>query len=144
MTTPRPNPAMVFGSCRVVRVVGGDTVDIEIVRRCRVRLADCWAPETRRTDHPTEKKLGSQAKQELSGHIQPGDECTVEFVSDGDDVFGDDMTFGRFVGNVWVHNDISVSDFMRETGLAFKTKQELEAFLTQQDNEQATRNFEEL
>lgn len=135
---------MVFGACRVARVIDGDTVEIEIIRRCRVRLADCWAPETKRTEHATEKRLGNQAKQKLAEHLQPGDECTVEFVSDGDDEFGDDITFGRFVGNIWIHPDLSVSDYMRATGLAFETKAELEAFLTEQDNEQARRNYEEL
>lgn len=144
MNTPRPKPAMVFGSCRVVDVVDGDTVDVLVIRKARIRLADCWAPETRRTKHPTEKTLGHQAKQELEEHLRPGDECVVEFVSDGDTEFGDDISFGRFVGNIWIHDELSVSDYMRQTGLAFETKAELEAFLTEQDNEQAQRNYEEL
>ena len=34
----------------VVRVIDGDTVDVSITRRLRVRLQDCWAPETRTRD----------------------------------------------------------------------------------------------
>lgn len=54
---------------RVVNVVDGDTVDVEVSLVVRVRLlADdnrgCWAPESR-TKNAAEKKLGLVAKQAM-------------------------------------------------------------------------------
>ena len=47
---------------KVVRVVDGDTVDVIIKRRMRIRLEDCWAPETR-TKNLDEKLKGLESKE---------------------------------------------------------------------------------
>ena len=46
---------------KVVNVVDGDTVDVVIERRGRVRLQDCWCPENRTRDI-VEKKKGIAAR----------------------------------------------------------------------------------
>ena len=33
---------------KVTRVIDGDTVDVEITRKVRLRLKDCWAPEKKK------------------------------------------------------------------------------------------------
>ena len=48
----------------VVKVIDGDTLDVEITRRIRVRLKDCWCPETRTRDLK-EKERGLKAKRHL-------------------------------------------------------------------------------
>ena len=45
----------------VTNIVDGDTVDVQIVKNIRVRLKDCWCPETRTRDLE-EKETATAAK----------------------------------------------------------------------------------
>ena len=49
-TMPEPPAKPVPGwatTCELDRVIDGDTIDVRVSRVIRVRLLDCWAPETR-------------------------------------------------------------------------------------------------
>lgn len=142
-----PEPQIVIKGCRVERVVDGDTIELSLTRKFRVRLADCWAAESRETKHPSEKPQGLLAKAALQrlAEWQDGEqsECTLEIVPDGDGDIGDGLTFGRVVGRVWMGSqDQSIGQRMRKLGHAFATKEQLERHLDETDKqlENETRN----
>lgn len=100
---PQIPPLGVSLACRVVGVVDGDTVEVEIVRRCRVRLLDCWAPESRTTD-AAEKKAGIAAKLNLTA-IAKDKPATLFIPTEGADRVGDVFTFDRVLGQLWIKGD---------------------------------------
>ena len=53
---------------KVTRVIDGDTVDVEITRKVRVRLKDCWAPEKKSRDI-VEKQKGMASLAHLAAVI---------------------------------------------------------------------------
>jgi len=129
-----PLPGIVIDNCRIARVIDADTIELSVTRKVRVRLAGCWAPETRRTNHPSEKDLGLLAKDRFQAIAHVGDKCLLQVATDGDDDIGDGLTFGRVVGRVWLDgSDADISRLMNATGQTFDTKSELEAYLTEQD-----------
>ncbi|MEQ9406891.1 MAG: thermonuclease family protein [Fuerstiella sp.] len=131
---PLPEPQIVIPKCTVSDVIDGDTVELELRRKVRVRLKDVWAPESRMTRHPSEKALGLQAK-DILHWIAMGEECVLRVTPDGDEDLGDGLTFGRVVGEVHLKSELSLNEFMIASGQAFRTKQELEEYLTEQDRE---------
>lgn len=102
-----PQPGVVV-RCRVVEVTDGDTVTVEIRQRVRVRLLDCWAPETRTTD-PDEKARGLAAKRYVERQAM-GKPAILE-VPTADARRADDvLTFGRVLGRLWIDGrDLSAS-----------------------------------
>lgn len=134
---PVPDSQIVIKSCRIGRVVDGDTIDVEITRTVRVRLADSWSPETRETSHASEKVQGLKAKEALE-HLAPaGTECALQVMTDGDNDVGDGLTFGRVVGVVWIDGKIPLNEQMVLAGYNFATKAELESHLAKTDEEHA-------
>lgn len=133
---PKPSPGVVLSGGKITRILDGDTIEVEFRRRVRVRFLDCWAPETHKTKHPSEKALGLVAKETLEGIAPVRTEVTLRVATDGDDDIGDGLTFGRVVGDVWAGEELgSLSDRMNQTGKTYRTKAELEAFLTEKDAE---------
>ena len=61
---------------RVVQVYDGDTVVVEITKRVRVRLLDCWAPEVRTKDK-AEKQKGYASKDHLKKIIPEGSDAIL-------------------------------------------------------------------
>ena len=57
-------PKGITTDVKLIKVVDGDTVDVEITRKVRVRLLDCYAPETRTRD-AAEKVKGFESKKYL-------------------------------------------------------------------------------
>lgn len=105
---------------KVVGVIDGDTIEIDVRRRIRVRLLDCWAPETRTTD-AEERQRGIAAKEFLHNLIG-GKDVSVEIELEPDGKFGDQMTFGRILGRVYLEDEIDVSKIMVESGHATKER----------------------
>lgn len=103
----------------VVRVIDGDTVDVSITRRLRVRLQDCWAPETRTRDI-VEKQKGIAARSFLITRID-GKEVTLFIPSDNEGELKDVFTFGRVVGRIFMEGE-DMSSLMIEAGHASKNK----------------------
>lgn len=98
----KPAPGLTI-DCKVVSVVDGDTIEVEVTRRCRVRLLDCWAPESRTSD-PAEKKVGLAAKLHLAG-VAIGKQARL-FVPTADATrVGDVFTFDRVLGHVWLDGE---------------------------------------
>lgn len=99
----------------VVRVLDGDTLEVEVKLKARVRLLDCWAPELR-------KEGGEESREHLIGLARPGSVVTLHVPAEKlrrlDDVF----TFGRILGRVFANGqDVGIRMVM--DGFATKEKQ---------------------
>jgi endonuclease YncB( thermonuclease family) len=87
---------------RVIEVYDGDTVVVEITKRVRVRLLDCWAPEVR-TKNPDEKAAGYASKDHLKEILPEGSSAVLHIPGSVD--VGRSITFGRFLGRIWRDGD---------------------------------------
>ena len=104
----------------VVRVLDGDTLEVEIRFTVIVRLLDCWAPETRTLDLK-EKALGQESKRYLEKMLEDDEEITL-FIPLSSNI-GKSFSFGRVLGHVWDDDSPkSVSVRMVEAGKATKIK----------------------
>lgn len=115
----QPPAGVVFrGEC--VRVIDGDTIDVSTNVILRIRLLDCWAPESRTKDLD-EKRRGLAAKQRLKELID-GKPIRVSIPTG--ETLGDSLTLGRVLGHVWIgDNDHTVNQQMVDEGHATATKQ---------------------
>ena len=83
--------------CKVVEVVDGDTVTVELVMRARVRLTDCWADErttptgARATRYLQQAALNKQALLEV-------DLVRLQRLDDA-------FSFGRILGRIYVDGE---------------------------------------
>lgn len=107
---------------KVVRVLDGDTIEVQVHRTLRIRLLDCWAPETRTTDQE-EKRLGMLSKAHLQAHAI-NEDVIVEIPMEADGKFGDAMSMGRILGRVRIADtNQDLSDLQVAAGHATKEKQ---------------------
>jgi len=117
-------PAPVTGwttSATVVDVYDGDTLTVEVTRRMRVRLLDCWCSEVRTRDK-AEKKKGIAAREHLKSILPVGSEVVLQIPNSTD--LGKSFSFGRVLGQVWDSPDSveSVAEKMVAAGHATKSK----------------------
>lgn len=82
----------------VVRVIDGDTVVVRSAVEYKVRLLDCWAPESRTRDL-AEKQQGLKAKHRLE-ELATAKPVRVHLPAAGD--LEEMLTLGRVLGRVWV------------------------------------------
>lgn len=100
----------------LVRILDGDTIEVEISRKVKIRLLDCWAPERRDDDGPAStanlKRLLAGTPLIIHVPVESGD---VE----------DIWTFGRVLGTVWRADcsTKSVNSMQVDEGHATKEKQ---------------------
>ena len=123
-------PKGITTDCKVVRVIDGDTVDVEITRTVRVRLIDCWAPETRTLD-PVEKTKGYESKKHLHNLLKQvfyndlaarkQKKVTLFIPADEQGELKDNFTFSRVLGRLFVRGE-DVSELMVKAGKATKNK----------------------
>jgi len=123
-------PKGITTDCKVVRVIDGDTVDVAITRTIRVRLLDCWAPETRTKD-PVEKVKGHESKKYLHNLLKQvfyndlaarkQKKITLFIPADEQGELKDNFTFSRVLGRLFVDGE-DVSERMVESGKATKDK----------------------
>ena len=108
-----PKPAITV-PVKVVRVVDADTVDVEACLKIRVRLADCWAPESR-------TELGARATEAAKIAMPEGSSAILQISLEQVDELRDVMTFGRVVGRLF--NPVGdVSQMMVDMGYATREK----------------------
>ena len=122
-------PKGITTDVKVVRVVDGDTVDVEITRKIRVRLLDCYAPETRTKDS-AEKIKGFESKKYLHNMLTEGfyndlaarkkKQVTLFIPADEQGEIKDNFTFNRVLGRLFINGE-DVSELMVEAGKATKT-----------------------
>jgi endonuclease YncB( thermonuclease family) len=109
----------------IVRVIDGDTLILRSSMEYRIRLLDCWAPETRTRD-AEEKPRGLASKNRME-ELAPAGETVRVFIPVGHTA-GDSLTFSRVLGRVWriedgapIEPDLSV--VMVSEGWATRTKE---------------------
>ena len=122
-------PKGITTDVKVVRVVDGDTVDVEITRKIRVRLLDCYAPETRTKDS-AEKIKGFESKKYLHNMLtevfyndlaaRKKKQVTLFIPADEQGEIKDNFTFNRVLGRLFINGE-DVSELMVEAGQATKT-----------------------
>ena len=95
----KPHPGLT-ARAMVTRVVDGDTLDVELRVDARIRLIDCWAPESR-TLNLDEKQRGLAAKANLEALTQT-ESCIVVIPFDSAASVGDVLTLDRILGRVWM------------------------------------------
>jgi endonuclease YncB( thermonuclease family) len=101
------------------RVIDGDTVDVFVTIPVRVRLLDCWAPETR----GDEKADGLLAKSLLETMAPAGSQIVVQVPSGHVDALSGVFSFGRVLGQIWrAGDDESLSEMMVAAGAATREK----------------------
>ncbi len=113
---------------KVLRVIDGDTIEIEVRRVIRVRLLDCWAPESKidpriaESKQAAEKKAGQAAKANLQ-KLADGKDVIVQIPSEID--VAKAVTMGRWLGRVCVNgDDESLNEKQVRGGFATKEKRE--------------------
>jgi len=91
--------------CKILRVVDGDTVDVDIdlgfnvwLHRERVRIAGIDAPESRTRDL-TEKLFGKAAKERVKEFLPVGSTCTLLCKT-----YDSTGKFGRILGDFEVYD----------------------------------------
>ena len=109
----------------LLRIVDGDTLDVSICLVVRVRLIDCWAPETRTLDL-NEKRRGQAAKLYLQNLV---DERRVRVHIPGRRRLSDMLTMDRVLGRVWLIDNGApaardLSTMMIAAGHATRVKEE--------------------
>lgn len=125
----------------VVRVLDGDTIVVRSGLEYRIRLLDCWTPESRQDSRVTpaqqerSKQLGLAAKARLEAVCPPGTPVIVTIPVNDDGDLSESMTLNRFLGRVWVNQkkpDLpsgDVSAILVREGHAYPTKEALAAAL---------------
>jgi endonuclease YncB( thermonuclease family) len=123
VTDPRP-PTGIASDCQITKVIDGDTIEVEVRRTFRVRLLDCWAPESRTRDS-AEKELGLASKAHLLEMLPVGSEAVVLVPAAEGGHIEKAVTMGRFLGRIWPKDDDprDVSQRQRDAGHATTTKE---------------------
>lgn len=117
MTAP---PVGLCRPAKVIRVIDGDTIEVEIRTVVTVRLLDCWAPETKGEEKPRGLKAKAHM-QDLVGE-QPQGRVLLPLPEDGS--LQKSITMGRVLGQFWRDGDeTSIAEQMVATGHATTTKQ---------------------
>lgn len=141
--TDPPRPGLIL-PCEVVEWHDGDTGTVRITLDVRVRLLDCWAPETKgRSLTAAEKKLtkieqqailtkitaekqrGIDSLKSVSQIAPIGSRGYLEIPLDGVERSDDLFTMGRLLGRVWI-NGKDVSALQVDSGHATTVKKLLE------------------
>lgn len=115
----RPSATAYATDCRIIRVLDGDTIEVEVRHTMRVRMLQCWAPESR-TTNAAEKVRGLAAKNHLIDVI--GDQEQARLLVPLATDLGDATTLGRVLGYVWLQgDDKSLSQHQADGGFAVAT-----------------------
>ena len=114
---------------QVVNCVDGDTVDVSVTTIVRVRLIDCWCPESKidkrlpEDQRKTEKQAGIAAKKHLE-ELALGKEVVLHVPVNSSEL-KDVLTMNRVLGTVWLDGaEKSLNEIQVESGHATKEKRE--------------------
>lgn len=116
----RPQPG-ICSKAKIIRVIDGDTVEVELVTHVTVRMLGCWAPESR-TTNLQEKNKGIASKNHLI-ELAEGKTGVVHIPTATAHSVGDVLTMGRVLGTIWIDDQpCSLSDAQVLAGHATATK----------------------
>ena len=109
--------------CKIVKIVDGDTVDVDIdlgfgvwLKDERVRIMGIDTPESRTSDK-VEKVFGTAAKNRLKELLEKDCFLRTFAANDGEDMKG---KFGRILGDFVLDDDRMVTEVMIAEGHAVK------------------------
>lgn len=106
--------------CVVVDVYDGDTVVVDVTRRLRVRLLDCWAEEIR-GGTPETKEKAETARAHLENFLSDAVSVVLHIPIEDNDA-KDWMSMGRVLGRLFADGrDVSVE--MVDAGQATRDRQ---------------------
>ena len=107
--------------CKVLKVIDGDTVDVDIdlgfgvwLKKERVRIMGIDTPESRTRDK-VEKKFGLASKAKLKELLKNGAILKTEVSKKGEDMKG---KFGRILGDFILEDDRRVTEVLIDQGHA--------------------------
>lgn len=104
--------------CLIDRVIDGDTIEVTVTRKLRVRLLDCYAPEVKGAEKPQGVKSSDHLKA-----LALGATGTLFIPTEDARNMGDILTLGRVLGHVWIDgSDLSLSELQVQSGHATKEK----------------------
>jgi endonuclease YncB( thermonuclease family) len=110
-----PPPYGLTAHGKIVNVVDGDTIDVEVRYVVRVRLRDCWVPDD---DEP----VNEQAEEDLAAYAG-GKPVVLHIPTHKARGFADLLTLNRVLGEVWkVGDDESLSQWQVRLGNASTKK----------------------
>ena len=102
-------------SCKILRVVDGDTVDVYIdlgfgvwMVKQRIRLYGVDTPESRTRDKE-EKKYGNKAKEFVQSYLPVNSTATLKTHKE------DKGKYGRILGEFVVHGDTTINQLLIDT-----------------------------
>lgn len=114
---------------QVVNCVDGDTIDVSVTTIVRVRLIDCWCPESKidkrlpEDQRRAEKQAGIAAKKHLES-LALGKEVVLHVPVKSAEL-KDVLTMNRVLGTVWLDgSDKSLNEIQVESGHATRDKGE--------------------
>lgn len=113
-----PPPGLVVNG-RITNVVDGDTLDMEIRVRVRVRLLSAWVPDTNRDSTLAERDAADAATRHLED-IALGEPATLFVPFTGARSVGSLFSFDRVLGRVWVY-ETDLSEAQVKAGHASST-----------------------
>lgn len=120
---PAPPPRGITVDAKLVRWKDGDTAVAIVEMEVDLRIIDCWSPETRTRDLE-EKAKGLAAKEYVKLLAPEG--STVRIHVPTQKKLGKAITFGRFLGKVWIPREggewLNIGEKMVEEGHATKEK----------------------
>lgn len=116
---------------RVLRVIDGDTLEVEIRRVVRVRMLDCWAPESHLDKRVSEEeredsKLAGLAAKDALQEIADGRDVILRIPTAADGDLSQVFTLGRVLGKVWLVSEPLESLSERQVRLGHATKEKPE------------------
>jgi len=114
---PPPSPGLTLDA-KCIRVIDGDTIEVEFKTTARVRLLDCWSPESRTSD-VAEKQRGLRSKNRMI-QLAEGKPVRVSIPLTGD--LTDATTMSRVLGRAWLEDGRELSEIMVAEGLAIPSK----------------------
>lgn len=110
-----PTSLGIYAPCKVIRVLDGDTMDVEVRAVVRIRLLDCWAPEI----HGPQKNAGLRAK---SAMVKMAEGKAATVIIPFRESLTNMLTLNRVLGRIIVNgNDVAKSQV--RNGLAGETKE---------------------
>ena len=111
-----PVPGVCFAG-KIIDVHDGDTLTFSVTTTYQVRLLDCWAPELNEAGGIESRDALTAAAKGREGKLM------IPFNKTGR--FGDEMSFERVLGRVWIEDGsrpVDLSKLQVETGRATLTR----------------------
>lgn len=104
----RPEPGWTT-EAELSRIIDGDTIEVEIKRKVKVRLKDLLVDELKTPD-------GESAKQYLIRMLKVFDKLTLFIPANSAERLMDFNSFDRVVGTIWLKNGDNLADKIVESG----------------------------